>query len=223
MFFEFKRIEENMKNIVGSLIVLIIVSVGLSAETPKATFHLWAEAFTTTQGAILYPQYAWSVKTSGGNINGFGFVESTPHEQAFTNHLVWYTPPKASWFSVHTETGGFPFHDLGFFQVGPRINVTEAIPQLKKPIARLFVTALPRFIGIRPNNILVGGATNSVKVKGVEVWGEGYRRFFPDGSGYGEYWLMAKPTPKSPISFGILGHHVTGNSYVGIGLRFSFF
>lgn len=127
------------------------------------------------------------------------------------------------WFSVQTETGGFPTHNLGFFQVGPRINVTEAIPKLRKPLAGLFVTALPRFIGIRPNNILVGGATNSKKVKSIEVWGEGYRRFFPDGSGYGEYWLMVKPTRNSPVSFGIIGHHVTGNSYPGIGIRYSFF
>ncbi len=203
--------------------VVLACAIVSAQEGPRATFHLWAEGFATPQGAILYPQYAWGVRTSGGNVNGFGFIESTPHEQAFVNNLVWYTPPKMNWFSVHTETGGFPAHNLGFFQMGPRINVTEAIPKLKKPIARLFVTALPRFVGIRPNNILVGGATNSKKVKDVEVWGEGYRRFFPDGSGYGEYWLMAKPTPKSPFSFGILGHHVTGNSYVGVGVRLSCF
>jgi hypothetical protein len=62
----------------------------------------------------------------------------------FTNHLVVYSPPKLSWFSVHTETGGYPTHDLGFFQVGPRINFTEAVPQLKKPLHHLFVTVLPR-------------------------------------------------------------------------------
>jgi hypothetical protein len=221
MFFERKR---KMKNIIGSFLFLICVSLGLFAqEAPKATFHVWSDQFATPQGVMLYPQYGWGLKTGGGNVNGFGFIEVTSHEQAFTNNLVWYTPSKVPWFSVHTETGGFPFHDAGFFQVGPRINVTKAIPQLNKPIANLFVAVLPRFIGIRPNNILVGGATNAVKIKGVSVWGEGYRRFFPNGSGYGEYWLMAKPTPKSPISFGVIGHHVTGNSYVGVGMRLSFF
>lgn len=194
-------------------------------EAPKAFVHVWAEGFVTPRGAILYPQYAWGITTPKGNVNGFGFVESTPGERMFSNHLVWYTPPKTSWFSVHTETGGFPAHNLGFFQVGPRINVTEAIPRLKKPLARLFITALPRFIGIRPNNILVGGATNSVKVKikSIEMWGEGYRRFFPDGSGYGEYWLMFKPNSKSHFSFGVIGHHVTNNSYPGVGMRIVFF
>lgn len=207
-----------------SIISLFVSACMLFAqEAPRAFVHAWTEGFATPRGAILYPQYAWGVKTSGGNINGFGFVESTPNERMFSNHLVWYTPPKVNWFSVHTETGGFPAHNLGFFQVGPRINVTEAVPKLKKPLARLFVTALPRFVGISPNNILVGGATNSVKIKGISVWGEGYRRFFPDGSGYGEYWLMFKPTRNSPVSFGIIGHHVTGNSYPGIGMRYSFF
>ena len=161
-----------MKNVVRSFLFLICISVSLFAqESPKATFHLWADGFATRQGAILYPQYAWSVKTSGGNVNGFGFIESTPNERAFSNHLVWYTPPKVSWFSVHTETGGFPFHNLGFFQVGPRINVTDAIPKLKNPLGRLFVAVLPRFIGIRPNNILIGGFTNSMKIGKAEVWG----------------------------------------------------
>lgn len=212
-----------MKKLLIVSFLIFAVCELFAQDTPKATLNIWTEGFATSQGAIIYPQYAWGMKTSGGNVNGFGFVESTPNERMFSNHLVWYTPPKINWLSIHTETGGFPAHSLGFFQLGPRVNVTEAIPKLKKPLARLFVTALPRFVGIRPKNILVGGATNSVKVKGFAVWVEGYRRFFPDGSGYGEYWLMTKPNSKSPVSFGVIGHHVTGNSYIGVGLRVSFF
>jgi hypothetical protein len=78
-------------------------------------------------------------------------------------------------------------------------------------------------VGIRPNNILVAGATNSVKIKKVAVWGEAYRRFFPHGPAYGEYWVLAKPTPKSPVSFGVLAHHNGDNSYVGLGVRLSLF
>lgn len=198
--------------------------VAMAEEPPKATLHAWGDAFGLSQGAILYPQYAWSVKTSAIAINGYGFVESTPNERMFSNHLVWYTPTKAPWFSVHTETGGFPAHNLGFHQIGPRINTTEAIPQLKKPLARLFVAVLPRFIGIRPNNLLVAGATNPVKFKKAEVWTEAYYRFFPSGHPYGEWWILVKPKPTSRFSYGALIHHVGGdNNYVGFGLRASFF
>lgn len=207
------------------LITLFCLSglVLTAQDNPKATFHAWVDSFGLNRGTILYPQYAWSVKTPGTTIRGFGFIASTPGERSFSNHLIWLTPDKAKWFSVHTETGGFPFHDLGFFQVGPRVNITEAVPRLKKPLARLFVTALPRFIGIRPNNILVAGATNPLKLGKIQIWDESYYRFFPKGPPYGEHWILAKFKPKSKIAFGLLYHHNGKNSYPGLGLRYSFF
>ncbi len=189
----------------------------------KAAFHTWVDAFGSNQGAILYPQYSWELKTSGGNINGYGFVESTPHERAFSNHLVWYTPPKMAWFSAHTETGGFPWHNLGFFQVGPRFHLTKIVPYLGKPMARMSVVVLPRFIGIRPNNLLINGATNVVKLKGFDIWAESYYRFFPKGHPYGETWVLSRPE-RSRIAFGILIHNPgNGNNYVGFGIRTNFF
>jgi hypothetical protein len=208
-----------LKHLIAFLFALVVAA----GENPKATLHTWTDTFGLSQGVILYPQYAWSVKTSTVAVNGFGFVESAPHERLFTNNLVWFTPTQAKWFSVHTETGGFPAHNLGFYQIGARVNTTEMIPRLKKPLARLFVAALPRFIGIRPNNILVAGATNPVKIKRAEIWTEAYYRFFPSGHPYGEWWFLIKPKPTSRFSYGALVHHTGKNNYVGVGFRASFF
>lgn len=190
---------------------------------PPATFHVWSDFFGGNQGAVVYPQYAWSVNTSAGNFSGFGFVEVAPREPFFTNNLVVYTPPQVAWFSVHTETGGVPFKGLSFFQIGPRINVTEVVPKLKKPMHHLFVAALPRFEGIRPNNLLVAGATNRFKLTNSIDWSiEGYRRFFPNHHDYAEYWLLVHPKEIPRMSFGtfILNDNKVS---IGFGMRISFF
>jgi len=143
------------------------------------TAHVWLDTFGGSQGAVVYPQYGWSVATAAGNFSGFGFVEVAPREQLFTNHLVIYTPSSLKWLSVHTETRGVPRAGLSFFQVGPRVNFTEAIPKLNKPLNRLFFVALPSLAGIRTNNLLLAGATNRYAItESVQVSVEGYRRFF---------------------------------------------
>lgn len=206
------------------LAIVFLLVLAANAQEPKVSFHAWSDFFGGNQGVVLYPQYAWSAKTPVGNLNGFGFVEVAPHEPFFTNHLAVFTPKAASWFSVHTETGGLPRAGLGFFQIGPRLNATAMIPKLKKPLHHLFVTALPRFEGIRPNNILVAGATNRFHI-GHRLEGsvEGYRRFFPHRPDYAEYWLLAHPKATPHFSWAVFVLNDGNRVSVGFGTRISFF
>ena len=171
---------------------------------PPATGSVWLDLFAGPDGIVIYPQYGWSLKTDVGDFSGYGFVEVAPKEPFFTNHLVIYTPKKMPQFSVHTETGGIPLKSLGFVQVGPRLNVHETVPVLKKPLSYLFVTALPHLVGIRPDNLLIAGATNRFKVAGIKMSVEGYRRFFGDDApDYSEYWLLIHPEGTKHLSFGV--------------------
>jgi hypothetical protein len=179
--------------------------------------------FGGSQGVVLYPQYGWSLKIPSGTLGGYGFVESAPHEPFFTNHLIVYTPSAAKFFSVHTETGGIPAKTLGFHQIGPRMNIHEAVPALKKPLQRLFVAALPRFIGIRPNNLLVASATNRFKVtRHAEASIEGYRRFFPGNRpDYAEYWFLVHPKCMKRFSFATFVLHDGRRASLYFGIRAS--
>jgi hypothetical protein len=217
-----------MRNLTTALIFALVVLSGIAmAQTNnnplQATGSVWMDLFGGPQGTVIYPQYVWSLKTSVGNLGGYGFVEVAPHELFFTNHLVVYTPTRIPQFSVHTETGGIPGKSLGFFQVAPRLNIHETIPILKRPLHHLFVAALPRFIGIRPNNLLIAGATNRFKiVPGVLASVEGYRRFFGGGRpDYGEYWFMVHPKKTGHLSFGAFLLQDGSRTSLNAGIRIS--
>ncbi|MES2213662.1 MAG: hypothetical protein V4473_02375 [Patescibacteria group bacterium] len=214
-----------MKRVIGSITLLFSASLGLFAQEARGQVHAWVDTFGGSQGAVLYPQYGWSLKTSVGSLNGFGFMEVAPHEPLFTNHLVVFTPGKQSVFSVQTETGAVPNLTLGFHQIGPRVNIHALVPKLKKPLHHLFVTALPRFIGIRPNNLLLAGASNRFTVaKNVQASVEGYRRFFagnrPD---YAEYWFLVHPKATGRFSFAVFGLQDGDKHSIGFGTRLSLF
>jgi hypothetical protein len=210
--------------IVFALAVAATGSMNAQESTPKASLHVWNDTFASTSGAVVYPQYGWQLKVPTGTFSGYGLGSAVPHQEFFTNHLVIYTPQVAPWFSVHTETGGNPNAGAHFFQIGPRINVTSAIPKLKKPLDHLFITALPRFEGVRPNNLLVAGGTNNFKVtKTVSVSIEGYRRFFPRGGYYGEYWVLAHPQSTPHLSWGMFTANDSNQKVVvGFGGRLAF-
>lgn len=217
-----------MKVILAVLVALTAVAAtGMDAQesNPKAALHVFADGFCGNEGCVAYPQYAWMAKTPVGTTSGYGFVEAAPHEPFFVNNLVIITPTAAPWFSVHSEIGGKPNLGLSFVQVGPRVNVTKAIPKLGKPMDHLFVTVLPRFEGIRPNNLLLAGATNPLKVtKDLSVSIEGYRRFFPHNGYYGEYWILAHPSKTPRLSWGMfILNDSSSTTSVGFGGRISLF
>jgi hypothetical protein len=181
------------------------------------------DMFGGPRGPVVYPQYSWKIATAAGTCSGFGFAEVAPREPFFTNHLAACSLSKAPWFSVHAEIGGQPNASprLGFFQVGPRLNVHEVIPGLKKPLHHLIVAALPRFIGIRPNNLLLAGATNKFQVtRGLDMSIEGFRRIFPGRRpDYAEYTLLAHPWRSSHISFAAFAIHDGSRIVPAFGLR----
>ena len=214
-----------------SVVILFVAAVLVATNTataqtngnpPQATGSVWLDLFAGPDGVVVYPQYGWGLKTRSGDFSGYGFVETAPHEPFFTNHLVIYTPKKIQQFSVHTETGGIPLDSLGFVQVGPRLNVHETISVLKKPLHHLFITVLPHLTGIRPDNLLIAGATNRFRVAGIQMSAEGYRRFFGDDvPDYGEYWLLVHPEKTKHLSFGVfLLHHGSRKSF-SAGVRLS--
>ena len=206
-------------------VAVIAMGSSLAQEAPKASLHLFSDQFGGADGAVFYPQYAWHVKVPTGTASGYGFGEVAPYEEFFTNHLVILTPDKAPWFSVHAEIGGKPNLGLSFVQIGPRINLTSAIPWLARPMDHAFFTALPRWEGIRPNNALLAGATNRFKVtNNLQASIEGYRRFFPHGGYYGEYWLLAHPKKTPHLSPGIfILNDSSSTTSVGLGMRLSLF
>ena len=218
-----------MKFVLAVIIALTAVATtGMDAQesNPKAALHVFADGFCGHGGCVAYPQYAWMEKIpSAGTISGYGFAEAAPHEPFFVNNLIILTPAAAPWFSVHSEIGAKPNLGLSFVQVGPRVNLTKAIPKLGKPMDHLFITVLPRFEGIRPNNILLAGATNRFKIaEDLSASVEGYRRFFPGGGYYGEYWMLVHPQKTPHLSWGafVLNDSSVGTS-VGLGARISLF
>ena len=65
-------------------------------ESPRAaSLHVWSDEFGGKDGAVIYPQYGWSLKVPGGRATGYGFGEVAPYEKLFTNHLVILTPSVA--------------------------------------------------------------------------------------------------------------------------------
>ena len=204
-------------------ILLIVLCPALSAaQGQNTTGTVFLDLFAGPEGAVIYPQYAWGLKTSAGDLGGYGFVEVAPHEPFFTNHLVVYTSPMKQ-FSVHTETGGLPGDGLGFFQVGPRLNIHGTITPLKRPLHHFFVVALPHVAGIRPNNLLVAAATNRFKLtSGLKVSAEGYRRIFGDNvPDYSEYWLLFHPEKIQHFSFGAFVLHHGSQKVFAVGVRAS--
>lgn len=209
-----------------SIIAFVTLSGVAMAQTnnpPQATGSVWLDTFGGPQGAVIYPQYGWGLKTSAGNFSGYGFIEVAPHEPLFTNHLLIYTPTKIPQFSIQTETGGIPGKSLGFFQIGPRWNIHETIPILKRPMHYLFIAVLPRFIGIRPNNMLIAGGTNRFKVAhDIQASIEGYHRFFGgDHPDYSEYWFMVHPKKTGHVSFGAFLLQDGSRTSLNAGIRIS--
>ncbi len=103
--------------------------------------------------------------------------------------------------------------------------MVNGIPKLKKPMDHLFVAALPRFEGVRPNNLLVAGATNHFKLAdNTQGWLEGYCRFFPRNAYYGEYWILVHPKQTSHLSWGAFVHDDSSQKIsVGFGARLLLF
>jgi hypothetical protein len=194
-------------------------------DSPRVALHLFGDQFMGIQGPVVYPQYAWNIGLPIASVGGYGYLEAAPHQPFFTNNLVVFTPNAATWFSVHTETGGMPNEGLKFFQIGPRINMTCAIPKVKRPMEHLFVAVLPRFEGVRPNNILLAGATNRFKITGFLLGSvEGYRRFYPRGAYFGEYWALVHPKKTPHLSWGMfILNDSTKSVSLGFGGRVSLF
>ena len=215
-----------IREFVTVLALAAVLATGLYAQetAPKASLHVWSDEFAGPDGPVAYPQYGWRLKVPTGTLSGYGLASVVPHEKFFTNHLVVYTPSIAPWFSVHTETGGNPIAGGHFHQIGPRVNIANVVPKLKS-MDHLFVAVLPRFIGVRPNNILLSGATNPFKVtKSVQMSVEGYRRFFPHGGYYGEYWVLAHPKQTKQLSYGIfIANDSNQKVVIGVGGRISLF
>jgi hypothetical protein len=215
-----------VKKTILAIAAMISITTGVYAqEVARTSLHIWTDQFGSSGGVVIYPQYSWSVKVPTGCIGGYGFVETAPHEELFTNNLAIYTPAHAPWYSVHTETGGNPNAGTSFFQLGPRVNVVNSIPWLKRPMDHLFFAALPRFKGVRPNNLLIAGATNSFAVtKTLQGSVEGYNRFLTQGAYYGEYWFLVrnKRTPHTSLGLFILNDSAK-RVIVGFGGRISLF
>jgi len=96
--------------------------------------------------------------------------------------------------------------------------------KLKKPVHHLFVTALPRFVGIRPNNLLIAGASNGFHIaKGVDGSIEGYRRFFPHRPDYAEYWALVHPKATPNVAWAVFVLQDGKRVSVGFGARVTFF
>lgn len=183
-------------------------------------FHFWIDTFALNKGIIFYPQYSYELNTNIGKFNGYGFIESTPGEQSFANNLFVYTPKGTrNIFSIHNEIGGFLFHNKYFFQSGPRVNIGNI--KTNKIISNMFITFLPKFYGIRPNNVLIAGSTKPLIYKNNNFWLEGYRRF-SSGGDYAEYWLLYS-REKSKVGYGALIHRNGKNSYIGYGIRLNIF
>jgi hypothetical protein len=208
------------------LAVLLLCSSVYAQDAPqKNSVHVWLDAFYGQKGAVIYPQYGWSlVPKSFGKIEGSGFVERASPEPLLTNHQVVFTPgKKQSLFSVHAEVGALPHKGLGFFQVGPRVNLHEVSPRIKKKTEYLFVAFLPKLAGIRQNNILVSGETKRLKIsKGLDFSAEVYRRFAKEG-GFGEYWGLIHPHKTKHFGFGIFVLQSESGVSVGVGSRIALF
>jgi hypothetical protein len=140
-----------MRNRMKSALLFALMSCGAWAQEGHATAsaNVWLDTFGTSQGAVIYPQYSWTIHVPNMKVSGYGYVESAPGEALFTNNLVVFTAPKVPWFSVHTEVGGALNQSATFVQIGPRFNATDGIPRLRGVFEHLFAAVLPRFEGVR--------------------------------------------------------------------------
>ena len=101
---------------------------------------------------------------------------------------------------------------------------TNLIPGLRKPLDHIFLTFLPEFEGIRPNNVLIASATNSLPVsKTLLVSVEGYNRFLSRHSHYGEYWFLIRERRSTRAILGIFVlNDSTKRVVLGLGGRIFF-
>ena len=174
------------------LFLLFAVALTANAQSPeKASGNAWLDLFGGPNGTVVYPQYAWKVPTSIGTMSGYGFLEVAPYEKLFQNNLVVFTPKPMAWFSVHAEIGDLPAHWKGFVQVGPRVNLHNAVPKLAKVLPSLWVAYLPELRGIRTTNLVAAGATRQFPIIGQKFTAhlEGFDRIFGTFD-YGEVWAV---------------------------------
>jgi hypothetical protein len=204
------------------MILTLAMTFVASAQSgdPKATGSVWLDAFGGPKGAVIYPQYTWSIPTSIGSFGGYGFLESAPHELLFSNNLIGFTPAVTPWFTVHSEVGGLPGKQLGFVQLGPRVNFHKAIPGVHKAMAFAWAAYCPELVGIRTKNVVVAGASQAFPVIGRRLTAhiEAFDRIFANGS-YGEMWLVMQP--RGLNRFEPVAHVIrdTGRYVVSAGLR----
>lgn len=192
-----------------------------TAQNGNVDGKIWLDLFEGPAGSVLYPQYAWELKSRAGTLWGYGFLEAAPHEPGFTNNLVVYVPARLPQFSLWTETGGAPHVQDGFlFQVGPALNVQEVIPPLKRVVGGLFVAQLPSLGNARPPNTLIAGETKRFPfLAGSTISLKGFRRFFPGKrADYSEYWILVHPKRTKHISVGVflLHHGSRMTAYIGV-------
>ncbi len=176
-------------------LLMLILAAALAAHAqqgdPQATGNVWLDIGGGRAGALVYPQYKYSLPIEGGVIAGYGFCETAPYEEVFCNNLILVTGTDLPWLTTQMETGGLPAHAKGFFQVGPRVNLQELVPKLKRFTPNLFVAYMPKLAGIRTNNFLIAGATNQLPIIGTLLTShvEAFNRTFSTFS-YGEAWLV---------------------------------
>ncbi|MEI6660017.1 MAG: hypothetical protein WCK91_01175 [bacterium] len=208
--------------------VALMMCSGIFAQsTPsKGSVHMWVDAFAGNQGEVVYPQYQWSLDTKIGGLSGsgYGFIEMHPHETLLVEHAFAFAPGKQRVFSVQMESDSYPSLGQVSYQVGPRLNIDQAIPGLDKLVEGLFVAVLPRLVGGSPDNVLVSGATNPLKLKGVELSVEGYRRFYLGRRhDYSEYLFVVHPKATKRFSFTVFTMNDSVRTYLGFGTRIDLF
>ncbi len=227
-----------MRTIVLALALVTLAAGSAAAQTakkaapaPVCSAPVWLDAFAGTAGVNIYPQYSFKLEESDVRLTGYGFLELTPKEPNFTNHvntLAWLKVPQ---LSVRTETGGRvrewnapdpaggPVPPGGFFQIGPQVNLHQMVPL--PGVDHLVVSYLPALAGIRPDNWLVAAGTKKLRIApGLAVTAEGYHRFLP-GADYAEYWLLVSADKFKYVAPGAFVLANGRTRYVLLGARFS--
>ena len=218
---------------------MIAVSTA-NAQTPDddqggvtASANAWLDLFVGPDGDVVYPQYMFRVATENIVVTGYGFWERAPNEPDFTNHVNTVTYQPFSALSLRAETGGrtrdfeirsprggaITIPPAAFFQVGPQVNLHRL--GKFKGLDYMVLSYLPHLAGIRPNNtILAGGTTRLPVMRGIAVSVEGYRRFFPEGADYAEYWFLVHPTrTNGHMGFGVFFLQDGRAKSLGFGVR----
>ncbi len=212
---------------INKIMAVLVLLVGIAAPTSaqiETTGKVFADLFVGPDGDVIYPQYTFEVKTGAGNITGYGFLERAPGEPLFTNHVNTFAPKGiTSVLRVRTETGGAPGNSFYFFQVGPQVQLHEAVPVLKKAMGYVVLGYLPSLAGPRPSNTILAGGTRTFRPSGgLEISAEGFRRFFGNGGAdYAEYWVLIHPTRLRHVSFAGFLLQDGGTRSLAFGARIS--